>query len=60
MKAGTRPVPPDVAVAIERASDGAVRRWDLREADWYRIWPEIIGSEGAPAVPQVEEVRDAA
>lgn len=36
-----------------------VRRWDLRPADWHRIWPELIGAEGAPVLP-TEEVRDAA
>lgn len=46
-------------VAIERATAGAVRRWDLRPTDWHQIWPELIGVEGAPAVP-ADEVRDAA
>lgn len=35
-------------VPIERATGGAVRRWDLRPDDWHRIWPELIGAEGAP------------
>lgn len=25
--------------------------WDLRPDDWYVIWPELVGSEGAPPVP---------
>lgn len=50
---------PENCVAIERATSQRVRRWDLRPKDWHRIWPELIGAEGAPAVP-VEEVRDAA
>jgi DNA-binding transcriptional regulator YdaS (Cro superfamily) len=38
-----------------------VRRWHLRPDDWHRIWPELIGSEGAPPVPaEQQEVRDAA
>ncbi|MCH8180226.1 MAG: helix-turn-helix domain-containing protein [Proteobacteria bacterium] len=45
-----RPVPPDVAPQIEHTTDGLVRRWDLRPEDWHRIWPELIGTEGAPAV----------
>lgn len=43
-----------LAVDIERISAGAVRRWDLRPDDWHRIWPELIGAEGAPAVPAPE------
>lgn len=41
------------AVAIERATGGAVRRWDLRPEDWHRIWPELVGIEGAPAAQLV-------
>jgi DNA-binding transcriptional regulator YdaS (Cro superfamily) len=43
---------PENCVAIEQATDGVVKRWDLRPEDWYRIWPELIGMEGAPEVPQ--------
>jgi len=35
-------------VAIEKATKGVVRRWDLRPDDWHRIWPELIKSKGAP------------
>ena len=49
-----------LAVALERETAGAVRRWDLRPHDWHLIWPELVGAEGAPPVPQAEEVRDAA
>jgi len=38
--------------AIEQATDRAVMRWDLRPDDWHRIWPELIGQQGAPAVPE--------
>lgn len=24
--------------------------WDLRPDDWHRIWPELIGADGAPPV----------
>lgn len=48
-------------VATICSMDGvSVRRWDLRPDDWHRIWPELIGAEGAPDVPQPAEVRDAA
>lgn len=43
---------PENCVAIERATGGAVRRWDLRPDDWHRIWPELIGVEGAPEIAQ--------
>lgn len=58
---GRRPSPMN-CVDIERVTGGAVRRWELRPADWHRIWPELIGAEGAPPVPadQPQEVRDAA
>jgi len=41
-----------LAVDIERVSAGAVRRWDMRPDDWHRIWPELIGAEGAPEIPE--------
>lgn len=34
------------------ASKLGVAYWDLRPADWHRIWPELIGTPGAPAVPE--------
>ncbi len=45
---------PLFCVSIERNSLGAVRRWDLRPNDWSKIWPELIGIDGAPPVPMVE------
>ncbi len=51
---GLRPCATDLAVLIERESGGEVRRWDLRPDDWYRHWPELIGTEGAPPVPRAE------
>ena len=43
---------PELCVAIERASDMQVRRWDLKPNNWHLIWPELIGTDGAPAVPE--------
>lgn len=48
-----------LAVGLEQASRGCLKRWDLRPEDWHRIWPELIGAEGSPPIP-AEEVRDAA
>ena len=33
---------PMYCVAIERATDGAVTRRDLRPDDWHLIWPELV------------------
>lgn len=44
--------------AFEVASDFEVRRWDLRPHDWHQIWPDLIGTEGAPSVPAIQ--REAA
>lgn len=41
-------------MAIERATGGKVRVWDLRPDDWHRIWPMLIGTDGAPEVPAAE------
>lgn len=51
---GRRPAPPAVVPALEEACEHEVRRWDLRPDDWHRIWPELIGTDGAPAVPATE------
>jgi DNA-binding transcriptional regulator YdaS (Cro superfamily) len=40
MAGGVRAVSPANAVRIERATNGVVRRQDLR-ADWPDIWPEL-------------------
>lgn len=41
-------VPVEFCAALERATDGLVRRWHLRPNDWFCIWPELIGNDGAP------------
>lgn len=50
---------PELCVQIEVLSGRDVRRWSLRPDDWHRIWPELIGQPGAPAV-DAKEVRHAA
>lgn len=55
---GLRPCNPELAVLIERESAGDVRRWDLRPKDWWLIWPELIGSPGAPEVPHEPEAAE--
>jgi DNA-binding transcriptional regulator YdaS (Cro superfamily) len=46
---------PAVCVAVERESSNAVRRWNLRPADWHLIWPELRSRKGAPPVSVTEE-----
>lgn len=59
---GRRAMDPAQAVRIEQHLQGRVRRWQLRQRDWHLIWPELIGTDGAPVLPppQPQEVRDAA
>lgn len=38
---GYRPCSAELASAIERVSNGAVKRPDLRPYDWQEIWPEL-------------------
>ena len=49
---GCRPVPIRHCVAIERTTNGAVTRRDLRPDDWHLIWPELAESEpNTPVAP---------
>jgi DNA-binding transcriptional regulator YdaS (Cro superfamily) len=50
----------ELCVRVEGATERAVRRWDLRPDDWHRIWPELIGTLGAPAVPSAQPQAEAA
>ncbi|MBN2690786.1 MAG: helix-turn-helix domain-containing protein [Burkholderiaceae bacterium] len=49
---GVRSVPVMAALEIESQTQGEVMRWDLRPDDWYLIWPELINTAGAPAIPE--------
>ena len=52
-KTGKRPIPIERCLAIERATEGAVTRRDLRPDDWHLIWPELVTTD-RPA-PQSNE-----
>lgn len=41
-------VPAEYCASIERATKGAVMRWDLRPEDWRVIWPELARKRNAP------------
>lgn len=48
---GRRAMEPKQAVRVERHTGGRIRRWQLRQADWFDVWPELIGIEGSPPIP---------
>lgn len=45
---GSRSTGVERCVQIERATSGAVMRWDLRPDDWRDIWPELAERPDAP------------
>ncbi len=47
------------AAAIERATGGAVPRWDSRPDDWHQIWEHLIGAPGSPPIPAPQEATTA-
>lgn len=62
---GRRRFPSELAARLESACGGQVRRWDFFPDTWPQIWPELIGTDGAPPVPATdpqatEETSDAA
>lgn len=42
---------PELAARIEAASNQKVRRWESIPERWHLIWPELVGSPGAPIAP---------
>ena len=48
---GTRPVPIERCVPIERATLGKVTRKDLRPDDWHEIWPELATPQPTTTEP---------
>lgn len=51
---GRREMEPMKAVELEVRSGGRLRRWHLRARTWHLVWPELVGTEGAPALPASE------
>ena len=47
-----QPLNPKVCVRAERFTAKKVMRWDLRPDDWFEFWPELVGTKGAPELPQ--------
>ena len=52
---GKRQFPVEHGAALEDMPGVTVRRWDIWPNDWHRIWPELIGADGAPEVPAAQE-----
>lgn len=50
----------DLAVAIERESGYQVLRWELRQNDWWKHWPELIGAKGAPSIQETAPATEGA
>lgn len=54
---GRRGMRANLAVHVSRVSEGRIRLWDLRSADWWTVWPDLIGTAGAPKVPRGKTPR---
>jgi DNA-binding transcriptional regulator YdaS (Cro superfamily) len=52
---GRREMGAQEAVRVEQQTAGELRRWQLCQATWHRIWPELVGTDGAPNVPAPAE-----
>jgi len=59
MGAGEKPIPATRGAAIEEFTQDEVTRQQMFPADWHLIWPELVGTPGAPT-PTPMEARDAA
>lgn len=44
-----------IELGAEIEATVGIPRWQLRPNDWHLIWPELIGTEGAPPVPTPAE-----
>jgi DNA-binding transcriptional regulator YdaS (Cro superfamily) len=55
---GRRDMDATEAVRVENVTGRKIRRWQLRR-DWHLTWPELIGSEGAPPVPESSDAKAA-
>lgn len=43
-------VPPEYCKQVQAIGGEGCELWDMRPEDWHRIWPELIGAAGAPAI----------
>lgn len=49
---GRRDMGPAEARRCETVTEGELRRWALCQKTWHKIWPELIGTDGSPAVAE--------
>lgn len=42
---------PLLACLLETATNQKVKRWESIPDEWHIVWPELIGSPGAPPIP---------
>jgi DNA-binding transcriptional regulator YdaS (Cro superfamily) len=54
---GRREMGARVAVQVELATGGEIKRWHVCSKTWDQYWPELVGAEGAPPPPVVEALR---
>jgi DNA-binding transcriptional regulator YdaS (Cro superfamily) len=47
---GRREMGPVEARKLEAATNCEIRPWHVCQKTWFLIWPELIGTEGAPKV----------
>lgn len=61
-KSGVFPADKLVLVACRLEKKQVATRFELFPTTWHRIWPDLIGVEGAPPIPAAndQESRDAA
>jgi len=45
-------------VAIERLTQGAVTRQQMRPADWWEIWPELAQPPGSNDLPATKPIAE--
>jgi DNA-binding transcriptional regulator YdaS (Cro superfamily) len=57
---GDKPVPVLRCPLIEAATGRQVMRWDLRPADWWVFWPELMHAPGHPPIPEPPHTQPAA
>lgn len=51
---GYRPCSAELAAAIERHTERAVTRKDMRPDDWIEVWPELADLEEKEPLPSAE------
>jgi DNA-binding transcriptional regulator YdaS (Cro superfamily) len=56
---GRRAMEAKEAVRVEEATNYELRRWQLRPKDWFEVWPELIGTDGAPQIRRTAKQRRA-